>query len=84
MAYDDGFETVEISEEDLTEAQRIIIEGFIREGGFQTREKLINFLEADVKEYLDEVDEMPNEEWLDGVRYAIHVIREAKFDGDGL
>lgn len=84
MSYDDGFETVEIEEEALTEAQRIIVEGFIREGEFKARKNLIDFLEKDIKEYLDEVDEMPNEEWVEGVRYAIHIIREAKFSGDGV
>jgi hypothetical protein len=81
MSYDDGYETIEISEEDMSEAQKLIVEGFIREGEFKTRAALINMLIKDIDSYLDEVDYEPNLDWVNGVRYAIHIIREAKLNG---
>lgn len=82
MAYDKDYSKIEISEEDLTETHRIIIEGFMREGEFRSREALITFLENDVARYLEENESESdiNMDWVDGVRYAIHVLREVHLD----
>jgi hypothetical protein len=84
MSYEDGFEKIEISDEDMSQVQRIIVEGFIREGEFKTRNALIEMLNKDVDDYLKEVDHDPNIDWVNGVRYAAHIIREAKLDGTGI
>ena len=79
MSYKDEYsETVEFSESDLSEAQRIIIEGFMRDGEFKTRDALIAMLEKDIDDYLYEVDNVPNMEWVEGVRYCIHIIKNAR------
>ena len=78
MSYQDGFEKLEMDEAALSKAQRIIIEGFMREGEFRFREDLIQKLELEVSLYLDEVDHEPNMEWIDGVRYCIHLIKNMK------
>lgn len=83
MSYEDGFEKIEISEEDMSDIQRIVVNGFIKEGEFRTRSALIEMLNKDIEQYLAEVDYEPNMEWVDGVRYAIHLIREANLDGTG-
>jgi hypothetical protein len=74
---------LEISDEDMSETQRVLVDAFIRQGEFQTRDALIELLEKDIATYLDEVDGMPNEEWINGVRYSVHIIREAKLNGSG-
>jgi hypothetical protein len=84
MSYEDGFEKIEISDEDMSQVQRIIVEGFIREGEFKARNALIEMLNKDVDDYLKEVDHDPNIDWVNGVRYAAHIIREAKLDGTGI
>jgi len=77
LSYQEDYpERIEIPEEDLSDLQRLIIEGFIREGEFKTRDALIAMLTADVDKYLDEVDYEPNMSWVDGVRYCIKIIRE--------
>lgn len=75
MSYEDGYEKIELEEDLISEAQRIVIKGFMLEGQFNFREALIQKLEAEVSEYLDEVDYEPNLEWVDGVRYCIHLIK---------
>lgn len=69
-------ERVEIPEELLSEAQKIVISGFMREGEVTYKEELVSILENEVSSYLAEVDNEPNIEWVDGVRYAIHLIKE--------
>lgn len=82
MSYKDEYsESVEIPLDALTDAHRIVIEGLVREGEFRARDLLIAMLEADVDDYVREVDYEPNVDWINGMRYAIHVIREAKLDG---
>lgn len=79
MSYQDNYtERVELDVNSLTEAQRIIVAGLLREGEFNTREAMIKVLSDEVTSYLDEIDYEPNLEWVDGVRYAIHLIKEMK------
>ena len=81
MSYDDGLINIELSEEDISYAQRIVIDGFINEGNYRARNFLIAELEKEVAEYLDDVDNEPNLDWVNGVRYAIHIIKEARDHG---
>jgi len=79
VAYADKFDReVEL---DLSEAQELVIKSFMKEGELQFREKFIESLSKEVSDYLDEVDYEPNEEWVNGVNYAIHLLREADLDG---
>lgn len=79
MAYKDQFDR-EI-ELDLDEATELAVRLVMKEGELQFRDALIEWLEKDIKEYLAEVDGEPNQEWIDGVRYTIHIIREGNLDG---
>ena len=81
MSYDDGFETIEIPEEELSEVQKIIVEGFIREGQFKARESIIEILEADLKFYRDKLTCEIDQHWIDGVGYALQIVREANLNG---
>ena len=78
MAYKDQFDR-EI-ELDLDEATELVVRSVMREGELQFRDALIEWLEKDIKEYLSEVDGEPNQEWIDGVRYVIHIVREGDLD----
>ena len=78
MAYKDQFDR-EI-ELDLDEATELVVRSVMREGELQFRDALIEWLEKDIKEYLAEVDGEPNQEWIDGVRYVIHIVREGDLD----
>lgn len=80
MSYEDGFEHIEIEEDLISEAQRIVIKGFMLEGQFNFRDRLIKTLESEISTYLDEVDGQPNIEWIDGVRYCIHIIKNLKVE----
>jgi hypothetical protein len=83
LSYQEDYpERIEIPAEDLSELQRIIITGFIKEGECKTRDALIAMLESDIAKYLDEVDYEPNMDWVDGVRYCIKMIREGNLDVD--
>jgi len=83
MSYEKEYpETVEIPEEALSEAQKIIVSGLIRQGEFNTRETFIKTFQEEIKTYLDEVDGEPNEEWVNGLNYAIHLIKEMKVIND--
>lgn len=75
MAYDDGYQKVEVDADALGESYRIIIDGFMREGEFRFREELIEALEDEVK--ISEV-ENSNKDWTDGVRYCIHLVKNIK------
>jgi hypothetical protein len=75
MSYDENYERVEIEEDLLSEAQRIVIDGFMIEGEFRFREDIIKILEETAK--ASELEEL-SEDWVDGVRYSIHVIRNIK------
>lgn len=66
---------------ELEEAHELVVKGFMKEGELRFREKFIETLTEDVKTYLNEVDYEPNEEWLNGVNYVIHLLREANLDG---
>lgn len=79
MAYKDQFNR-EI-DLDLDEATELVAKSFMKEGELQFRDALIEWLEKDIKEYLHEVDGEPNQEWIDGVRYVIHIVREGNLDG---
>lgn len=77
MAYDDNYsERIEFDESAMTDAQRIVVEGFLREGEFTTRQHLIRALSRQISEYIETSDERINQDWIDGVNYCIHVIRE--------
>ena len=78
MAYSDKFnQSITL---DLDGASELAIKVVMREGELRFRDALIKTLEADLTKYLDEVDYDPNMEWVHGVRYAIHIIREADLD----
>ena len=79
MAYKDQFDR-EI-ELDLDEATELVVRSVMKEGELQFRDALIECLERDIKEYLAEVEGEPNQEWIDGVRYVIHIVREGNLDG---
>ncbi len=51
----------------------------MKEGELRFRDAAVSFFEDDVKSYLDEIDEEPNIDWVEGVRYCIKMIREGDF-----
>lgn len=78
MAYSDKFDrSIEL---DVTEAQALVVKLIMREGELRFRDALIETLQSELKTYLAEVDYEPNMEWVEGVRYAIHIIKEADLD----
>jgi hypothetical protein len=78
MAYSDKFDrSIEL---DVTEAQALVVKLIMREGELRFRDALIETLQNELKTYLAEVDYEPNMEWVEGVRYAIHIIKEADLD----
>lgn len=79
MAYEDKFnKNLEI--DILNEAQELIVQMFMKNGELLFRSTIVEFLEKDIHEYLSEVDWEPNQEWIDGVRYVIHLLKEGDFD----
>lgn len=78
MAYKDKFEKEIVLDLD-EEAALFAIQAVMKEGELRFRDALIGALEKDLKKYLDEVDYEPNMEWVDGVRYVIHLVREGDF-----
>lgn len=79
MSYADRFDREVIL--DIDEATELAVKVVMKEGELRFRDALISYLEKDIDEYLHEVDGEPNMEWIDGVRYVIHLIREGDFDG---
>ena len=79
MAYSDKFDREVILDAD--KATELALRVVMKEGELQFRDALIAYLEKDIDEYLYEVDGEPNMEWIDGVRYVIHMVREGDFDG---
>lgn len=79
MSYADRFDREVIL--DIDEATELAVKVVMKEGELRFRDALISYLEKDIDEYLYEVDGEPNMEWIDGVRYVIHLIREGDFDG---
>jgi hypothetical protein len=78
MAYSDKFDrSIEL---DVTESQALVVKLIMREGELRFRDALIETLQSELKTYLAEVDYEPNMEWVEGVRYAIHIIKEADLD----
>ena len=63
----------------MTDAQELAVKVVMKEGELRFREAAVSFFEEDIKSYLDEVDDEPNSEWLDGVRYCIKMLREGDF-----
>lgn len=80
MAYQDKFDREIIL--DLDEATALAVKVVMKEGELRFRDALIESLQKEIDEYLYEVDGEPNMEWVEGVRYSIHVIREADLDGE--
>ncbi len=80
MSYEEGFERLDIDEDLMTEAQKIIIKGFMLEGEFRFRENLINVIQKEISTYLDEVDYEPNMDWVNGLSWCIHLIKNMKPD----
>lgn len=78
MAYADKFDREIIV--DLDKATELAVKVVMKEGELRFRDALIETLQKEVSEYLDEVDYEPNMEWVEGVRYAIHIIKEADLD----
>lgn len=64
---------------DITDAQELVVKVIMKEGELRFREAAVSFFEEDVKSYLDEIDEEPNIDWVEGVRYCIKMIREGDF-----
>jgi len=80
VAYSDKFNE-EVKLDILNEGQEFIVRMFMKNGELIFRERLIASLEETINEYLSEVRDEPNEEWVDGVRYVIHLIKDGDFDG---
>lgn len=78
MAYADKFDREIIV--DLDEATELAVRVVMKEGELRFRDALIETLQSELTKYLDEVDYKPNMEWVEGVRYAIHIIKEADLD----
>ena len=78
MSYADKFDREIVV--DLDEATEFAVKAVMKEGELRFRDALIAYLEKDIDDYLYEVDGEPNMEWIDGVRYTIHIVREANFD----
>ncbi len=64
---------------DITDAQELAVKMIMKEGELRFRDAAVSFFEDDVKSYLDEIDEEPNIDWVEGVRYCIKMIREGDF-----
>ncbi len=64
---------------DITDAQELAVKMTMKEGELRFRDAAVSFFEDDVKSYLDEIDEEPNIDWVEGVRYCIKMIREGDF-----
>lgn len=74
MSYDKGYEKTEIDASLLSEAQRIIIDGFMLEGEFNFREKLIKVLEEEIAKESNDF----STDWSDGISYCIHLVKNLK------
>ena len=81
MAYSDKFDREVIL--DVDEATELAVRVVMKEGELRFRDALIDYLEEEISKYLSEVDGEPNIEWIDGVRYVIHMVKEGDFDGSG-
>lgn len=77
MSYSDKFDREIVL--DLDKATELAVRVVMKEGELRFRDALIAYLEKDINDYLSEVDGEPNMEWIEGVRYVIHVVREADF-----
>jgi len=80
MPYSDKFNE-ELNLEILNEGQEFIVRMFMKNGELLFRERLIKQLEEEVSNHLNEAGDEANVEWVDGVNYVIHLIKEADFDG---
>ena len=79
MSYEEQYPVkYEVSTDELNEAQKIVVEGLVRQGEFSAREHFIQVFQEEIASYLDEVDGEPNEDWVDGLRYAIQLVKEMK------
>lgn len=79
MSYEEQYPVkYEISVDALSEAQKIVVSGLIRQGEFSARQYFIQTLQEEITAYLSEVDGEPNEDWIDGLRYAMQLIKEMK------
>ncbi len=77
MAYRDKFDrTIELV--DISEAQQLVIEMIMREGELRFRDAFIEVLQNDIAGYLDEIKSEPNMDWVNGVQYVIHLLKEAE------
>jgi hypothetical protein len=65
---------------ELDDATELAVKVVMREGELRFRDALIASLQKDIDDYLSEVDGKPNMEWIEGVRYVIHILREANLD----
>lgn len=79
MPYSDKFNE-KLNLEILNEGQEFIVRMFMKNGELLFRERLIKQLEEEVSTHLNEAGDEANVEWVDGVNYVIHLIREADFD----
>ena len=81
MSYFDKFsETIDIDPEN--EVQRLVIKVLMQNGEIRFRESFIEVLEKEVAEYLEEVDSEPNMEWVEGVRYVTHLLKNLEVTKD--
>lgn len=79
MSYEEQYPVkYEVSVDELGEAQKIIVAGLIRQGEFTTREHFIQVFQEEIKSYLEGAGEEPNEDWIDGLSYAIQLVKEMK------
>lgn len=73
MSYFDKFDKEIVL--DVDQAKELAVRVVMREGELRFRESFIETLEKEVSTYLEEVDNEPNMEWVDGVRYCVHLLK---------
>lgn len=79
MSYEEQYPvSYEVSVDALSEAQKIVVAGLIRQGEFTAREHFMKVFQEEINNYLNEVDGEPNQDWVNGLGYAIQLIKEMK------
>jgi hypothetical protein len=75
MSYADNFSR-EVEVVDMTEAQELVVKIVMKEGELRFRDALIASLESELASL--EITR-GNQNWVDGVRYCIHLVRNGDF-----
>ena len=79
MPYSDKYNH-EVKMDLVNEGQEFIVRMFMKNGELLFRERAAEFLQNEVAAYIAEAGVELNQEWIDGVCYALHIIKEADFD----